>query len=222
MVCATAVVCLFCGHEVSPAGEVEAPGGAVTRLPAPVKKGEVSIEETLAGRRSVRSFKGEALTREQLSQLLWSAQGVTEATRGFRAAPSAGALYPLEVYAVTPQGVFKYLPSQHAVRKVKGGDQRRALSVAALGQASVAQAPASFVITAVYARTTRKYGPRSERYVHIEAGCAAENLMLQAVAMGLASVPVGAYDDDKVAAVLGLPGEEKPLLVIPVGKPAGR
>ena len=118
------------------------------------------MEEALSKRRSVRSFKTEALTREQLAQLLWAAQGVTEPARGYRAAPSAGALYPLELYAVTPGGVFKYLPARHAVRKVREGDQRRALSAAALRQSSVAGAPASFVITGVYARTARKYGPR--------------------------------------------------------------
>ena len=196
--------------------------GALVPLPPPVTKGKVSLEEVLATRRSVRALTGDPLTPERLGQLLWSAQGITQPRRGLRTAPSAGALYPLEVYAVTPEGVFKYQPADHAIRKVKTGDVRKDLAAAALGQSSVAQASADLVITAVYARTARKYGERAERYVHIEVGCAAENVLLQATALGLGAVPVGAFEDRAVKQVLGCPDEEEPLLIIPVGQPASR
>jgi len=192
----------------------------VVKLPPPVKTGRMSVEEALSKRRSVRSFGEGVLTFAQLGQLLWSAQGVTEPGRGLRAAPSAGALYPLELYVVTPDGVFKYLPRNHSLRRVKAGDARKALAASALNQRCVARAPASIVITAVYERTSRKYRGRAQRYVDIEVGCAAENVLLQAVALGLGSVAVGAFDDDKVARVIACRGDEKPLLVIPVGEPA--
>ena len=188
-------------------------------LPPPEEKGLRSLEEVLAARRSVRAFKGAALTPKQLGQLLWSAQGVSDRARGLRTAPSAGALYPLEVYAVTVEGVFRYVPERHAIRKVRGGDVRQSLA-AALGQSWVAEAPASVVITAVYARTARKYGERARRYVDMEAGCAAQNVLLQATAMGLGSVLVGAFDDRRVQEVLGCAAEEEPLLIVPVGEAA--
>jgi len=189
-------------------------------LPPPEEKGLRSLEEVLAARRSVRAFKGAALTPKQLGQLLWSAQGVSDRARGLRTAPSAGALYPLEVYAVTVEGVFRYVPERHAIRKVRGGDVRQSLAAAALGQSWVAEAPASVVITAVYARTARKYGERARRYVALEAGGAAENVLLQAAALGLGSVPVGAFDDRRVQEVLGCAAEEEPLLIVPVGEAA--
>jgi len=202
-----------CGSgEESAAGAVE-----LVRLPPPVTEGRVSVEEALARRRSVRAFSGEPLPLERLGQLLWSAQGVTD-PRGLRTAPSAGALYPLEVYAVTPEGVFKYLPARHALRKVKSGDVRKELAAAALGQMWMARAPVCLVIAGVEARTARKYGTRARRYVDIEVGCAAENVFLQATALGLGSVPVGAFDDKKVKAVVGCAADEAPLLIVPVGK----
>jgi len=194
--------------------------GAVVELPKPADKGKVSIEEALWKRRSVRSFTADKLSETELSQLLWSAQGTSEPQRRLRTAPSAGATYPLELYAVTSDGIYRYDCRRHAVELVKDGDYRQSLSDAALGQGCVRQAPVSFVITGVYARTAGKYGKRAERYVHIEVGCAAENLMLEAAALGLGSVAVGAYDDNNVAKVLGVQSDEIPLLIIPVGKPA--
>lgn len=198
-----------------------APSGtlaAAVKLPPPITDGKVSVEKALSTRRSVRSFTSETLKDPEIAQLLWSAQGVTDQARGYRTAPSAGALYPLEIYAVVREGVYKYDPGRHEAYLVKEGDVRQALSQAALGQLFVGHAPLSIVITAVYDRTARKYGQRAEQYVHIEVGCAAENVMLQAVALGLASVPVGAFRDGQVASVIGCPREEKPLLVIPIGR----
>ncbi|MBU4376454.1 MAG: SagB/ThcOx family dehydrogenase [Candidatus Omnitrophica bacterium] len=188
-------------------------------LPKPNLKGAMSVEECIQKRRSVRSFSSKPLAAEEVSQLLWATQGITDARRGLRAAPSAGALYPLEIYLVKGDGVFYYDIENHAIIKNSGGDMRSALSGAALGQASIKEAPASIVICAVRSRTTAKYGGRGNRYVEIEAGHAAENLHLQAVALGLASVPVGAFDDNQVKKVLNLPSGTEPLYIIPAGHP---
>jgi SagB-type dehydrogenase family enzyme len=190
-----------------------------TPLPPPRTVGEVSLEEALSQRRSVREFIGDRLSDAELSQLLWAAQGMTD-PGGFRTAPSAGALYPLELYAVTPAGAFHYDPDAHMLQAVMESDLRRALYSAAVEQEFVLEAPLVVVITGVYARTQGKYGAgRGKRYVHLEAGHAAQNLLLQAVALGLGAVPIGAFDDTRVQEVLGLPGEYMPLYLIALGKP---
>ncbi|NIM04659.1 MAG: SagB/ThcOx family dehydrogenase [Armatimonadetes bacterium] len=175
------------------------------------------VEEALARRRSVRRFTATKLSLEQVGQLAWAAQGITHQTRGFRTAPSAGALYPLEIYVVKQDGIFHYMPQGHRMLQISQEDVRRPLAQAALGQAFIAEAPVDFVISAVYERTRSKYGNRAERYVHIEAGHAGQNIHLQAVALGLGSVPVGAFDDRAVSKALGLPPNERPLYIIPVG-----
>jgi SagB-type dehydrogenase family enzyme len=191
----------------------------VVALPTPRVKGPLSLEETLAQRRSVREFAPTPLTQVELGQLLWAGQGITHEA-GFRTAPSAGALYPLEVYAVTAEAVYHYRPQGHQLIVHLKGDLRPAVHAAALRQDSILQAPAVFVIAAVYARTAQKYGEeRSPRYVHLEAGHAAQNLLLQAVALGLGGVPIGAFYDDQVQRVLALPPDHEPLYLIPVGHP---
>ena len=192
---------------------------STVQLPAPATRGRISVEEALAARRSVREFEPEPLDLRQLSQLLWSMQGITH-PGGLRTAPSAGALYPLEVYVVTATGLHHYEPRGHRLSVRSDRDLRRALARAALGQECVARAPAVFVIAAVRARTEAKYGPaRSPRYVDMEAGHSAQNLLLQATALGLGGVPVGAFEDDGVQAALGLPRDHRPLYLVPVGKP---
>ena len=190
--------------------------GAPVALPPPARKGEASVEQALAGRRSCRRFSPRPLALEQISQLLWAAQGVTAAD-GRRAAPSAGACYPLELYLVCAEGIFQYLPEGHRLRKAQARDIRGDLAAAAWGQDFIAQAPASLVFSAVYERTTSRYGERGVRYVHMDVGIAAENVHLQAEALGLGSVSVGAFDDAAVARVVGLPDPEKALYIIPVG-----
>ncbi len=191
----------------------------IVDLPAPRTESAESLEEALLERRSVRAFTGQRLTLTELSQLLWAAQGIT-AEWGGRTAPSAGALYPLEVYVVTQDGLYHYLPEGHRAELLSRTDLRVQLSRAALGEAAVYGAPAVFVITAVYARTTAKYGDRGERYVQLEAGHVAQNLLLQAVALGLAGVPIGAFSDDDVGRLLDLPSDRVPLYLIPVGHSA--
>jgi len=192
-------------------------GLEVIKLPERARKGELALEETLAGRRSIRSFASEPLTMQEISQLAWAAQGITLAKRGYRTAPSAGALYPIEVYVVTAEGLYHYEPESHKLRVLKRTDLRGELARAALDQGSVRTAPASFVISAVYDRTTRKYGERGRRYVHIEVGHVGQNIQLQAVALGLGSVTIGAFRDERVKTVLALPPDHEPLYIIPVG-----
>jgi SagB-type dehydrogenase family enzyme len=185
-------------------------------LPKPTKVGHTSLEEVLARRRSVREFASKPLTNEQLGQLLWAAQGITHED-GLRTAPSAGALYPLEIYVATSAGFFHYRPSSHELQRRSDRDLRPLLHRAALRQDPVLKAPAVFIITAVYERTIQKYGSdRSPRYVHLETGHAAQNLLLEAVALGLGAVPIGAFDDREVQTALSL-GSEQPLYLIPVG-----
>jgi len=191
------------------------PGGVID-LPAPEKRGTMSLEEALYKRESVRSFSSKPLTMREISQILWAAQGRTRHWGG-RTAPSAGALYPLEIYVALRDGLYRYLPDQHQMLQIRGGNLAASLSEAALGQGCVREAPAVVIITAVYERIERKYGKRGERYVKIEAGHTAQNILLQAVSLGLSAVPVGAFYDEKVSRVLSIPDDHKPLYLIPVG-----
>ncbi len=189
------------------------------QLPTPRLKGTLTLEEALLQRRSVREFTEEQLSLAEIGQLLWAAQGITNPA-GYRTAPSAGALYPLEVYVITQEGTYHYLPQGHHLSTHLQGDLRPELHAAALQQDAVLNAPAVFIITAVYERTEKKYGKeRSPRYVQLEAGHAAQNLLLQATALDLGAVPIGAFDDDKVKEALSLPADQQPLYLIPVGHP---
>ncbi len=179
----------------------------------------MSLEAALTRRRSIHSFKSDALAAEQISQLCWAAQGVSEQEKGYRTAPSAGAFYPLELYVVTSEGVLQYHPLPHALHPHLTGDVRSKLQEASLDQSFVGRAPATFVITAVVSRTARRYGPRAERYVLMEAGHAAQNLLLQATALHLGALPVGAFIDNQVADILSLPQDRAPLYLLPVGVP---
>ncbi len=190
---------------------------SVIHLPAPAYKGKTSLEEALKNRQSVRNFSVGSLTTKELSQLLWAAQGKTR-DWGARTAPSAGAMFPLELYVVMKEGVFRYASGEHRLLRLVASDVRSQLASAALGQKSVQKAPAVFVIAAVYERTSEKYGTRAERYVKMEAGHAGQNLLLQAAALGLAAVPIGAFHDEKVRQALNLPARHQPLYLMPVGR----
>lgn len=193
------------------------------KLPPPRLKSGTSVEEALKKRRSARSFKKDPLTLPTVAQLLWAAQGVTNA-EGKRTAPSAGALYPLELYLICgaveslPAGVYHYRPETHTLELVEKGDKRKALYAAAGLQSAILGSVAVLAITANYQRTTVKYGERGFRYVHMEAGHAAENVYLQAVALNVGTVVIGAFSDRQVQQVLSLPGREQPLYLMPLGK----
>jgi len=193
--------------------------GSILRLPAPEQKGKMSLEEALARRGSVREFTREVLTERELSQLLWAAQGITHA-EGLRTAPSAGALYPLEIYVASAGGFYHYEARPHQLARLSDRDLRAAMRRAALDQEAITQAPAVFVIAAVYERTSRKYGAaRTPRYLHMEVGHAAQNLLLEAVALGLGGVPIGAFEDEALQKALALPVDQRPLYLVPVGHP---
>ena len=187
-------------------------------LPAPRMTGELSVEEAIRRRRSIREFRPEILGPDEVSQLLWAAQGVT-GEQGYRAAPSAGAFYPLETYVLTEDGLDHYEVEAHALRRVADGDLRAAVRAVSFDQACITSAPAVFAFTAVYERTCREYGGRGRMYVHMDVGHAAQNLLLQAETLGLAGVPVAAFDPEELARILVLPEAEEPVYLVPVGRP---
>jgi SagB-type dehydrogenase family enzyme len=217
-VLAVFVVVLCTGEAAMTSGNEE------VALPRPRLDGDVAVERALSLRRSVRAFAPETLPLSNVSQLLWAAQGITDAA-GRRTAPSAGALYPLEVYVVAGAvsgmraGLYRYEAQQHRLALASEGDPRAGVAQAALEQDWLAEAPVIFVLVAVYERTERKYGDRAARYVHMEVGHVAQNVYLQASALGLGTTMVGAFRDAELARVLELPGDAKPLALLPVGKP---
>ena len=186
------------------------------RLPSPRTAGTLSLEEAMARRRSVRELAGPPLTDAEIAQLLWAANGVTDDT-GRRTVPAPGGIRGIDVYAVTPDGVLHDDDGNGIVSVVSPDDRRAALAAAAGGQACVAAAAVTLAIVSVPARVEARYGARTIRYVTLEAGHAAQNVLLEAVSLGLASVPVGSFDDDAVAGVLGVPRGQIPLYLLPIG-----
>jgi SagB-type dehydrogenase family enzyme len=225
---ALAVLAAACGPDRADEASTTAPPSQadldVVVLPEPRLHGVMSLEATLAARRSVRAFRPDALDLAELGQLLWAAQGVTVAWGG-RTAPSAGATYPIEVYAAVsavegiPAGVYRYDPHEHHLERTVGHDVRPALLDASGGQSSVGAAPLNLVVVAVTERTAARYGARAERYVTLEAGHVAQNVALQAVALDLASVPIGAFHDRAVSHAIDRTAPHTPLYILPVGRP---
>jgi SagB-type dehydrogenase family enzyme len=190
--------------------------GTIITLDKPNRDGSMSLEKAIAVRRSRREFLPKALTIEQISQLVWVAQGQDAGSR-YRTVPSAGATYPLELFIVTADGFFQYLCAKHELEKLIDQDLRAALASAAWGQEFVEAAPLTLVFTAQFGRTTTRYGKRGVRYVYMEAGHAAQNVHLQAESLGLGSVAVGAFDDVSVSKVLSLPDYFEPIYMVVVG-----
>lgn len=192
-------------------------------LPAAAPSGVKSVEQVLLERRSIREYSTGAISLAELAQLLWSAQGIS-GTQGVKTAPSAGALYPLEIYAVIAkveriaEGFYKYHSATHSLQRLAQGDLRKQLAEAALNQNCVKEAPLVLIITAIYERSTGKYNHRGIRYVHMEVGHVAENVYLQAGALNLGTVMVGAFDDSRMQQILHLPEFEHPLCLLPVGR----
>lgn len=214
---------LMNGYFNTSMGERMMGGIKVIKLPEPDRAGSVPLEATLQKRRSVRYFQNIPLSLESAAQLLWAAQGISD-RRGLRTAPSAGALYPLEIYLVTgnvdglEKGIYHYKPADHSLTFTSEGDYLRMLSRAALRQDAIHHAPAVFVIAGKQERTTVKYGERGVHYMYMESGHAAQNICLQAVALGLDSVTIGAFADREVAEILKIGKDTEPLYIIPVGK----
>jgi len=206
---------------VQPAG---GQGADAVKLPAPARKGTLSVPEALAARRTVRGFAARPLSPAQISQLLWGAYGASD-PRGHRTSPSAGATYPLDLYLVVGErgapdlaaGVYHYLVAEHALKPLAPGDLRAAVARTCLNQTWMAAAPVLVVITGEYRRCTARYGQRGVRYTHMESGNVSQNLFLAAVDLGLGAGIVGAFEDEALARALKLPPGHEPLLVMPVG-----
>ncbi|MCD6326876.1 SagB/ThcOx family dehydrogenase [bacterium] len=212
-------------------GSISESLGETIRLPTPEATGTLSVEEAIKRRRTVRSFSQKPLNLEQVSQLLWSAQGITDdRSRFLRAAPSAGALYPLELYLICGKasvtglaaGVWSYAPETHSIRRIDEGDRRDSVAIDSGRQMWAADAPVSLVIACEYARTARKYGARARRYVYFEAGNVSQNVYLECESLGLSTAAIGAFSDDKLSVTLKLPPRITPLLVMPVGYRRGK
>ena len=168
-------------------------------LPQPRSQGSISLEQAISSRESIRSFSSQSLSLDQLGQILWAGQGL-RTTPSRRNVPSAGALFPLELYLVLEEGVYRYIPESHRMEPHREGDFRSALCSAALEQEFILAAPATFILTAVFSRTEIRYGKeRSQQYIYLEAGHAAQNILLQATALGLDGVPVGAFYEERVS-----------------------
>jgi len=188
----------------------------------------MSLEESIARRRSVRDFTAESISQSQLSQILWATQGITDTSSRLRSVPSAGATYPLEIFVVCGkdcvagigEGIYHYNIGSHSLTLRHEGDVRLELARVSLHQEFIYEAPVDIVICALYNRTTSGYGRRGERYVHMEVGHAGQNIYLQATALGLATVAIGAFNDEQVRGVLRLDRQYEPLYIMPVGKPA--
>jgi len=210
------------------AGKTDGTTGGKERrmnLPKPRLKGEVSVEQAIKHRRTIRSFSSKPLTLEHLSQILWAAQGIT-GDRGYkRSAPSGGALYPMDIYAIVGDngvkglkaGIYHYDPHKHSALLITEGDLRKDIARSSLSQMWMAKAPLNLVITSEYSRITSKYGARGERYAMIEAGHIGQNIFLQAEALGLRAGIVGAFHDKDVNRVMKINRSHEPLLIMPVG-----
>ena len=213
------VVLSLCATLVAPPGARGA--GRAVALPSPAREGRLSLEGALAARRSVRAYSPRRLSLAEVGQLLWAAQGVS-GPDGKRTAPSAMHRYPLEIAVVAQavdglaSGAYRYLPASHSLELLVPAGKGPMLA-GATSQASVHGAPAVFVIAAVYGRMTS--GPNNRTWTDYEAGLASENLLLQAVALGLGGVVVGGIDRAAVGEAVKLSGGEQVIVVIPVGQP---
>ncbi len=184
---------------------------------------DTSLQESLSERRSVRDYSDEELSKNELAALMWAAQGITEEQTGYRTAPSAGATYPMEVYAVIEQvddlepGIYRYLPEEHSLEQVETGSFNEELEQIALGQDPIGDAQANLVITSVHERVTSTYGDRGERYAKMEAGHISQNIYLTCTALDLGTVAIGAFEDEQVSELLQLQDGEYPMYIMPVG-----
>lgn len=182
-------------------------------LPTPAKSGGMSLNEALAARRSVRDFAKAPLSQQEISQLLWATQGITD-EKGHRTAPSARAKYFLSVYVATADGFFQYVPEGHRLKKLGSADVRSKLST----QPSVLAAPAVFVVAGDYDRAQESADPEmAARFVNLEAGHATQNLLLQATALKLGAVPVGGINPGDITKAASLPSSSRPIYLVPVG-----
>ncbi|MBN1684252.1 MAG: SagB/ThcOx family dehydrogenase [Gammaproteobacteria bacterium] len=192
-------------------------GGHNVNLPKITVKDSMPLNEIMQNRRSVRNLSTKELTLDQISQLLWAAQGITDHKRGFRTAPSAGALYPLEIYMATHLGLWHYDIEKHAIDLIYKKDLRSDLAKAAYHQNVIATAPINIIITGIFHREMIKYKERGIQFTYMEAGHVAQNILLEAVNLDLGAVPIGGFDTISIDRTLNLSNKEKTLYIIPVG-----
>jgi len=192
----------------------------IIQLAEPSLTGSLSLEEALARRRSVRRFNNQPLDLTQIGQLAWAGQGITEKQRGFRTAPSAGAIYPIKLYFATQEGLFVYKTGEHSLEQTSSQDIRKRLAVAALRQRAVAEAACDIIVTGSVRKLADKYADKARRFMLMEAGHIAQNILLQSVSLDLACVPVGAFDINRVRKLCRLPMTLEPIYIICVGHPA--
>jgi SagB-type dehydrogenase family enzyme len=204
------------------------------KLPPPRTKGDQSLEETLLKRRSRRQYRRSPLSAAEISQILWAAYGLQETAgpgwvtgKGNRTCPSAGALFPLGIYLVAgdilnvPSGLYHFIPDGHVLKMIHERDIREDIYNLSYPREMILNAPASLIYTAIERRVRERYGERGRlRYIPMDIGHSAQNVYLQAEAMGLGTCAVGAFDDDGLVSVLGLPAGEIPMYIMPVGIPA--
>ena len=209
---------IFLSAVTSGQSESTAAVGQIIKLPAPKLDGPLSLEQTLARRRSIRRFTGQPFTIEQISQLAWSGQGITEKQKGFRTAPSARASYPIRLYLATPKGLFEYLPKEHSLKVILNSDIRGSLS----RQQSVAKAGCDVIIIGSVKKPASGSGDGVTKSMLLEAGHIAQNILLQAVSLDLGAVPVGGFNPEEVGKVCKLAENLETLYIIPVGHPAAR
>ena len=216
---------LNCSAQKKKSGQpVQIQKNIAIKLPAPCYDSKVSLEKALYKRRSIRNYSDEPLSTSDISQILWSAQGITKKAGGLRTAPSAGALYPIEIYIAVcnvkglTQGVYKYNPQQHTIIKILEGDKRVELSNAALKQNCIRRGAVNIIIVGIFKRTAAKYGKRSGKYLLMECGAVSQNIYLQSYALNLGTVFVGAFNDESLRSILKMPEDEYPLGIMPIGR----
>lgn len=210
-----------CGLLLAATAALIRPSRPVVTVKRGVPDGDVGLFAAMRVRRSIREYTGEDVSMEDVRTLCWAAQGITCPITGYRASPSAGAKFPLEVFAAVPRGVYHYWPEAYDLKEQSTRDVRHKLSIASLNQPWVREAAVDIVLCAEYERTTVRYGERGKRYVHMEAGHAAQNVLLTAVALGLGAVPIGAFDENSMSMALGIDPPLVPVYLISIGHPAG-
>lgn len=200
------------------------PSDTIIHLPEPEPDSGMSVMEAICQRRSVRNFSEESISLPELAGILFAAQGITSET-GYRAAPSAGATYPLSILIVAENvdslepGIYRFDPEENTLAIVRTGYFQSDLALAAMGQQFISSAPVVIAIVANYHITTSVYGNRGVMYVHMEAGHVSQNIYLQCTALELGTVAIGAFTNGAVAEVLGMDEDETPLYIMPIGRP---
>ncbi|MBA7482045.1 hypothetical protein ES707_17526 [subsurface metagenome] len=191
----------------------------IVRLTKPNLTGTVSFEEALAERRSVRLFASKQLDSEQIGQLAWAGQGITDQQRGLRTAPSAGETYPIDLYFATEEGLFVYRPAEHSLEQTSDQNIRGRLAAAASMQESVATAGCNIIVAGSVRKLTKQFRTKARTYMLLEAGHIAQNIQLQAVCLDLGSVTIGGFNTKDVSRICRLPRGMEPLYIICVGHP---